>query len=211
MDGVLTLNSHFHAQAWQRFAREQLALDLDGKDPRVHGGRNVEILTALTGSRPSETALRACEDQKERYYRDLAKGNLRPVPGVLDYLDRLDALAIPYALVTSADRKNMTFVLSELQLGGRFTRRVSAEDIAHGKPHPEPFLKAASYIGVPPNRCIVHEDAPSGVRAGAAAGCFVAALTTTVDAEICNKPVRLIAWMTLPVGWRRSTASQEVT
>ena len=49
MDGVLTLNGHFHGQAWQRFAREHLALDVTPDDPRLHGGRNAEIVAALTG------------------------------------------------------------------------------------------------------------------------------------------------------------------
>jgi HAD superfamily hydrolase (TIGR01509 family) len=179
MDGVLTLNSHFHGQAWQRFARENLALDLAASDPRLHGGRNAEILAALTSRVPDAEVVRACGTTKERYYRDLARGNLRPVPGLLAYLDWLAGRAVPCALVTSADAVNVAFVLSELGLPDRFLIKIGAEDVRCGKPDPEPYLLAATRLGVDPKYCLVHEDAPSGVRSAVAAGCAVVALTTT--------------------------------
>jgi HAD superfamily hydrolase (TIGR01509 family) len=184
MDGVLTLNGPFHGQAWQRFARERLALTLTENDPRIHGGRTEEILTALTGRVPDAEAIRACEIAKEGYYRSLARGNLRPVPGLIPYLDLLAERGVPCALVTSADVVNVAFVLSELGLTGRFPIKVSAEDVRRGKPDPEPYLLAAARIGVDPACCLVHEDAPSGIRSAINAGCAVVAVTTTFPAEL---------------------------
>jgi len=57
---------------------------------------------------------------------------------------------------------------------------ITSNDITHGKPHPEPYLKGASVLGFLPADCVVVEDAPAGVRAGKAAGCRVIAFTTTV-------------------------------
>jgi HAD superfamily hydrolase (TIGR01509 family) len=182
MDGVLTVNGHFHLQAWQRFARERLALDIAEDDPRIVGGRNEEILTAITGRAPDAETLFACDTEKEGHYRELARGNLRPAPGLLPYLDWLTERSLPFALVTSADTLNMTFVLEELGLAERFDIRVTAEDVRRGKPDPEPYLLAAARVGVDPKRCLVHEDAPSGIRSALAAGCSVVALTTTLAA-----------------------------
>ncbi|HEX4784744.1 MAG TPA: HAD-IA family hydrolase, partial [Candidatus Sulfotelmatobacter sp.] len=58
---------------------------------------------------------------------------------------------------------------------------ITSNDITHGKPHPEPFLKGASVLGFPPEDCIVVEDVPAGVRAGKAAHAKVIAFRTTVE------------------------------
>ena len=55
MDGVITLNSHYHAEAWQHFAQEQLGLAIALDDQRIHGGLNADILASLTG-RPATDA-----------------------------------------------------------------------------------------------------------------------------------------------------------
>jgi sugar-phosphatase len=60
-------------------------------------------------------------------------------------------------------------------------KMVTANDITHGKPDPEPFLKGASILQFPPQQCLVFEDVPAGVRAGKAAGARVIAFTTTVQ------------------------------
>jgi sugar-phosphatase len=58
---------------------------------------------------------------------------------------------------------------------------ITANDITHGKPHPEPYLRGASVLGFSPAECVVLEDVPAGVRAGKAAGANVIALKTTVQ------------------------------
>ena len=60
---------------------------------------------------------------------------------------------------------------------------VTATDVTQGKPHPEPYLKAAARLGYPANECIVIEDVPAGIMAGKAAGMRVIALTTTASYE----------------------------
>lgn len=60
---------------------------------------------------------------------------------------------------------------------------VTVDDVVHGKPHPEPFLEAARRLGVDPRRCLVIEDAPKGLEAAKAAGCFTLAVVTTTARE----------------------------
>jgi sugar-phosphatase len=60
---------------------------------------------------------------------------------------------------------------------------VTADDVVHGKPHPEPFLEAARRLGVEPRRCLVVEDAQKGLEAARAAGCFTLAVVTTTPRE----------------------------
>jgi sugar-phosphatase len=60
---------------------------------------------------------------------------------------------------------------------------VTVDDVVHGKPHPEPFLEAARRLGADPRRCLVVEDAPKGLEAARAAGCFTLAVVTTTPRE----------------------------
>ena len=60
---------------------------------------------------------------------------------------------------------------------------VTVDDVVHGKPHPEPFLEAARRLGADPRRCLVIEDAPKGLEAAKAAGCFTLAVMTTTPRE----------------------------
>jgi mannitol-1-/sugar-/sorbitol-6-phosphatase len=60
---------------------------------------------------------------------------------------------------------------------------VTVDDVTHGKPHPEPFLEAARRVGADPRRCLVVEDAPKGLEAARAAGCFTLAVVTTTPRE----------------------------
>jgi sugar-phosphatase len=60
---------------------------------------------------------------------------------------------------------------------------VTVDDVVHGKPHPEPFLEAARRLGADPRRCLVIEDAPKGLEAAKAAGCFTLAVVTTTPRE----------------------------
>ena len=60
---------------------------------------------------------------------------------------------------------------------------VTADDVTHGKPDPEPFLVAAEKLGADPTRCLVVEDAPMGLQAAHAAGCFTLAVVTTTPRE----------------------------
>jgi sugar-phosphatase len=57
---------------------------------------------------------------------------------------------------------------------------VTGSDVVHGKPDPEPFLKGAALLGVPPQQCVVVEDTPAGIQAGKAAGARVLAFRTTM-------------------------------
>jgi sugar-phosphatase len=64
---------------------------------------------------------------------------------------------------------------------------ITSNDIIHGKPHPEPYLKGASVLGFPPAQCVVLEDVPAGVRAGKAAGAKVIAFKTTVPESLLRE------------------------
>jgi len=80
---------------------------------------------------------------------------------------------------SSTHRENIEMSLDLLGLRKFFRDLVTSEDVSHGKPDPEVFLKAAGKIGAPPDRCVVFEDAHAGIEAAHRAGMRVVAVATT--------------------------------
>jgi HAD superfamily hydrolase (TIGR01509 family) len=91
-------------------------------------------------------------------------------PGVGELLDRLDALATPYALATSSGPGWVTKHFAAHRLAERFRGVVTREDVKNGKPHPEPYLKASTMLGHAPGDILAIEDSPTGVASAHAAG-----------------------------------------
>jgi HAD superfamily hydrolase (TIGR01509 family) len=96
---------------------------------------------------------------------------------------RYAAERCPVGLVTSAYRSEVDPVLDVTGLRSAFTAVVSLDDVTHGKPHPEPYLRIAELLGVPPAELIVFEDTEAGIESAKAAGAYVVALTRTLGAD----------------------------
>ncbi len=174
MDGVLLDSTPAVARVWHQWALEH------GFDPE-------EVVRAAHG-RPSITTIRDYlpgsdyeAENREVERREIADlDGVVPLPGAVDLLKALPSES--WVIVTSCTRP-----LAEVRIraGGlpwpKFL--VTSNDIKHGKPAPEPYLRAAEMLGIPAAECVVIEDAPAGVRAGKAAGCRVIACDTTMPEE----------------------------
>ena len=103
-------------------------------------------------------------------YAKTVETELRLKAGVVELLSLLDELAVPRAIATSSYHEHARHHLGAFDLTHRFHAVVAHGDYARGKPHPEPFLKAAERLGVDPVHCLALEDSWHGVRAASAAG-----------------------------------------
>jgi HAD superfamily hydrolase (TIGR01509 family) len=90
--------------------------------------------------------------------------------GVVELLDFLDGTNLPRAIATSSRHEDVQRNLGAQGLRDRFQTVIARGDYARGKPHPEPFLKAAERLGVEPELCVALEDSYNGVRAASGAG-----------------------------------------
>ena len=100
----------------------------------------------------------------------------------MEFLAESQRLGISMAVATAAGMANREFTLGGLGIVSYFSTVVGAEDVRHGKPHPEIFLKAADRLRVDPARCVVFEDAISGIEAAGRAGMKAVALATSLAA-----------------------------
>jgi HAD superfamily hydrolase (TIGR01509 family) len=93
-------------------------------------------------------------------------------PGAVELLAELQAQDVPCALVTMSYKRFVAPILEQLP-EGTFAEVVTGDAVTFGKPHPEPYLKAAALLGVPPEECVAIEDSNTGARSAVAAGCTV--------------------------------------
>lgn len=97
------------------------------------------------------------------------------VDGVLNFLKSLDGKV---ALVTGSPLDYARAVLKQNKVIDYFDVLISGQDLAHNKPHPEPYLHAVSKLSVDKNDCVVFEDSENGIASAKAAGFFCYALTS---------------------------------
>jgi HAD superfamily hydrolase (TIGR01509 family) len=112
------------------------------------------------------------------------------LPGVPVLLASLAEAGVPTALVSSSYRVLVDAVLAHGI--GPFDLTVAGDEVAQGKPHPEPYLLAATRLGADPARCVVLEDSPAGVASAEAAGCAVVAVPSVPGVAFAPGPRRLV-------------------
>ncbi|MFQ6059493.1 MAG: HAD family hydrolase [Anaerolineae bacterium] len=183
MDGVMVDTAQQHYAAWQRVFAE-VGRELSEAEFRTtFGMRNPEILRRFLGDDLPEDKIEELSRRKEAYYRDLVREQVVPAPGLLPLLRELKARGFKVAVGTSAPYENIELVLGKLGIKGDIDAVVGGADVAQGKPAPDTFLLAARRCGVPPERCLVIEDAPAGLAAARAAGMRCIGVTGTKPRE----------------------------
>lgn len=189
LDGVITPTADVHMRAWEKMFTEFLAgkhaapyaesdyFDhIDGK-PRYDGVRDMLASRDITlpegdaaDSSDSETVSGLGNRKNEVFAHLLADEGVVPFPGSVALVDALEVRGTPMAIVSSS--RNAPAVLAAARMRDRFELvvdgTVAAEQGLAGKPAPDTYVYAAQQLGVPAERCVVFEDALSGVAAGRA-------------------------------------------
>jgi sugar-phosphatase len=170
VDGVLLDTRDFFRRIWGDWASAR-SLDPDRVFARTHGRRSVDTLREVAPHLDPAVELGVLD----ALVRDRID-QVRPFPGAGRLLRALRPEQ--WAIVTSGTRwfVDGCFGASDLPLPAI---AVYGEDVHRGKPAPDGYLIAARRLGVPPEKCVVIEDAPSGVAAARSAGCTVIAVATT--------------------------------
>lgn len=169
LDGVLLDSTRVVAAQYTRWARER------GFDPAevmkaAHGVRTLEVIRRVAPHLDAEAETKIIEE------REAAADNMNAVPGAVALVN-----SIPrgrWAVVTSGTRFLATTRMRKFGIPIPDIL-VTADDVRHGKPDPEPYRKGAELLGVDPLQCAVVEDAPAGIRSAHAAGMKVISLPTT--------------------------------
>ena len=171
MDGTLVDSRDLHWRSWQEALAAEGVAVTEAQFLATFGQRNDAILRGWLGAGAEPERMRRIGDAKEASYRRLVvEAGLALLPGAAAWLRRLDRARWRQAVASSAPRLNVEVVLRALGLERTFQALVAAEDVKAGKPAPDVFLAAAARLGVVPARCVVVEDAESGIEAARRAG-----------------------------------------
>lgn len=178
VDGTLVDTAEQHFRAWQTLA-DEIGHPFTRDDfAATFGMRNPEIVRQLFDPQATEEKCQAIGERKELLYRaSVEQLGVNLLPGVSNLLNDFANAGWPQAVGSSAPPANLDLLLRVTKTRHYFQAVVSGNDVSHGKPHPEVFLKAADALGVSPETCVVLEDAVSGVQAAKAANMTCVAVT----------------------------------
>lgn len=177
LDGVICFTDEYHYQAWKRLAEELgVAFDRE-KNNRLRGVSRMASLDIVLEDYPEPLAeaekLALAEQKNETYKALLAQMSPADLPvEVKTTLLKLRERGMKLAIGSSS--KNTPFILQQIGLEGFFDAVSDGNNITHSKPDPEVFLKAAQMLELPPEACLVVEDAVAGAEAGHRGGMDVA-------------------------------------
>jgi HAD superfamily hydrolase (TIGR01509 family) len=180
IDGTLTDTDALHLQAFnQVLAPFGHVFDHARFTRELQGFSNASIKERFLVDEPAERQLAVIED-KEAIFRALASEKLHPLPGLMSLLDLADRADVPMVAVTNAPRLNAEMILSGLRIAHRFKALVIGDELAHGKPHPLPYLEGLRATNGAPGASIAFEDSRSGVRSASAAGIQTVGIRTSL-------------------------------
>ncbi len=184
MDGVLCDSEPFIEAAAAEALRRRYGISTTHDDFASFVGAGDDRFITGAAERHGITADLAV-DKALTYaiYLELVRDSLRPLPGVVSFLEAVRAAGVRLALATGSDRPKLEGNLAAIGVAiSTFDVVVSAELVNRKKPDPETFLQATDRLRVAPARCLVVEDARNGVLAGRAAGCPVLGITSSQPA-----------------------------
>jgi len=189
MDGVVVDGMRYHARAWQDVFASELGIDLPAlwvyEWEGIPGDQFLALAARRLGREFSATELDTLHRLKRQHFDTIFE--ITPIDGIHQTIDVLQSMGYPLALVTGTGRDVAERVLVRLGLREAFSWIVSGDDVARGKPHPDPYRKAAELGAVNPINCLVIENAPAGIEAALAAGMRCAALETSLEAAFLQK------------------------
>ncbi len=181
MDGLMFDTERLARDAW-RCAMAEHGYALADEAYLTAVGRTVEgACSVFVDALGPDVPIAEIEAAKARYLRDMLEPGPPLKPGLLTFLDGLDALRLPLAVASATARAEVERRLASVGLLDRFGAVVGGDEVASGKPAPDLFLLAAERLAARPADCVVFEDSEAGVHAAAAAGMAVVVVPDLVE------------------------------
>lgn len=164
--------------------------NLSGRELLARRGKEMthDLLSRMMGRRANEAfaimvemmelseAIDDLLEESRIIFQDLLPAHLAPMPGLFELLALIESRRLPKGVATSSSRAYLEDILGRFDLLGRFSLTLTAEDVTHGKPHPEIYQKAAARLEVAPGEMLVLEDSEAGTHSAARAGAVVVSI-----------------------------------
>ena len=177
LDGVLTDTAEYHYLAWQKLADEEgIEFNRQANEALRGISRRASLMLIIKNKKYSEAKIQEMLERKNRYYVQMIS-QITPedvLPGAIPLLHELRSLGMKIAIGSAS--KNAQMVVQRLGLADLVDAIADGYSVQQPKPAPDLFLYAAQQLGVPPEQCVVIEDAAAGIQAALAAGMWAVGL-----------------------------------
>jgi len=187
MDGVITNTMPYHFDAWL-YVLGRAGIKVNCYDVYEREGQSgLTTLRELFKERGRRFNLKQAKQilsEKERLFKKTVRTSF--IKGSRRFLKNLQKRGFLLALVTGTSRHEAKKIMHK-ELFSIFDATVTGDEVRHGKPSPEPFIKALKGLGVSPREAIVIENAPLGIEAAKRSGLFCIALATSLPARYLKK------------------------
>ncbi|GAA4378375.1 HAD-IA family hydrolase [Hymenobacter koreensis] len=193
MDGVLINNTRYQARAFQLLFRE-LGLTTNALTllKRLNGMPATNILKTVFRHPVPEKELKQYADRREFLYRVLYWEKRQETAGLTAFLQAARAAGFKIGLGTGSPPETISYIIDHLDLRRYFDVVIGKEDVDKGKPHADTFTVTARKLGVPPERCVVFEDALLGEQAAYKAKMRCITISSALKAEQFQAPMQVI-------------------
>ena len=182
-DGILYNSMPYHAESWAwamtKHGLPYTPMECYRNEGRTSTGVIQELHQRLFGTEATKELIEAIYKDKSDHFTEMTGGFPGIIPDVDKVLTYLHEHGVECWVVTGSGQKNLINALNDT-FNNVFKGIISSFDVKHGKPDPEPYLKAWEKCGFAKSECMVVENAPLGVRAAKAAGLFTAAVNTGI-------------------------------
>jgi HAD superfamily hydrolase (TIGR01509 family) len=181
IDGTLTDTDALHLEAFNEvLGPHGHMFDHARYTKELQGFSNASIGERFLAGEPPERQATII-GEKEEAFRKLVAGRIQPLPGLMALLALADRANVPMVAVTNAPRLNAEMLLSGLGIVDRFKVLVIGDELAHGKPHPMPYLEGLRAVGAAPSASVAFEDSRSGVQSASSAGIATVGIRTSLS------------------------------
>ena len=193
MDGLLIDTERLYWQVGDtllqrrgyRYSRELQA--------RMMGRIGVSAIAQMIEIHDLSDSAEALLAESDELYGALLAEQLRPMPGLSQWMDSLTRSGLPFGLATSSQRKFVDVILPTFDWSGQLAFVLTGNDVVNGKPHPEMYLAAAEKMQIPASDMLVLEDSGNGCAAALAAGAQTVAVPSEHTKDQSFSGVMLIA------------------
>lgn len=197
-DGVIVDSEPMHEAGLRAgFERVGMTLSAQTNQQRLVGFADRDAYKAVCadfGRTPSDEEFAAISRDKWVFAQEaFARGEVPAFPGTLRLIQEATQARVPVAICSGARRREIEHITRALRIDSLMRFIISADDVTHSKPHPEPYLKAVAAMGLAANRCVTIEDTDKGVAAAKAAGVRAVAVGHTLPASRLTHADRFVA------------------
>ncbi|MCE6990444.1 HAD family phosphatase [Dyadobacter sp. CY323] len=184
MDGVICHTNPYHSKAFREFfSRRDLAPTDEEFAQHMFGKSNSYILSHFLQRVVEGEELLQMEDEKESLFRQIYEPYIKPIEGIVEFMEDLKQHGVELGVATSAPHANLELILSKVPVRSHLGSILASENVKKHKPDPEVYLTSAKNLGVTPDQCVVFEDSFSGVTAALNAGMRVVGVLSSHSAD----------------------------